>query len=57
MYMYIYKLDDLVDKYDNIYHSTIQMKLVNVKSCTYIDFDKNYNKEDPKFKVGGHERI
>ena len=33
------------------------MKLVNVKSCTYIDFDKNYNKEDPKFKVGGHERI
>ena len=57
MYMYIYKLDDLVDKYNNIYHSTIQMKLVNVKSSTYIDFDKNYNKEDPKFKVGGHKRI
>ena len=55
--MYINKLDDLVNKCNNIYHSTIKMKLVNVKSSTYIDFDKNYNKEDPKFKVGDHVRI
>ena len=55
--MYINKLDDLVNKCNNIYHSTIKMKLVNVKSRTYIDFDKNYNKEDPKFKVGDHVRI
>ena len=27
------------------------MKPVDVKSNTYIDFDKKNNKEDPKFKV------
>ena len=35
--MYIDKLDDIVDKYNNTYHSTIKMKPVNVKSSTYID--------------------
>ena len=33
------------------------MKSVDVKSSTYIDFDKKNNKEDPKFKVGSHVRI
>ena len=33
------------------------MKPVDVKSSTYIDFDNNNNKEDPKFKVGDHVRI
>ena len=33
------------------------MKSVDVKSSTYIDFDKKNNKEDPKFKVGTHVRI
>ena len=32
------------------------MKPVDVKSNTYIDFNKNINKEDPKFKVSDHER-
>ena len=35
--VYIYKLDDIVNKYNNAYHSTIKMKSVNVKSNTYID--------------------
>ena len=35
--IYIDKLDDIVDKYNNTYHSTIKMKPVNVKSSTYID--------------------
>ena len=30
------------------------MKPVDVKSNTYIDFDKENNKEDPKFKVADH---
>ena len=34
--VYIDKLDDIVDKYNNIYHSTIKMKPVNVKFSTYI---------------------
>ena len=33
------------------------MKPVGVKLSTYIDFNKENNKEDPKFKVGGHIRI
>ena len=33
------------------------MKSVDVKSITYIDFNKENNKEDPKFKVGDHVRI
>ena len=31
---------------------------VHVKPGVYIDFNKkNYNKEDPKFKVGDHVKI
>ena len=33
------------------------MKRVNVKSSTYINFNKENNKEDPKFEVGDHVRI
>ena len=33
------------------------MKPVNVKSRTYIDFDKKTNKRDPKFKVDDPERL
>ena len=55
--MYIDKLDDIVHKYINKYHRIIKMNPVDVKSTTYIDFDKEKNKEDPKFKVGDHVRI
>ena len=33
------------------------MKPVDVKSSTCIDFNKENNKEDPKFKVGDHVKI
>ena len=36
--VYIDKLDNIVNKYDNAYHSTIKMKLVDVKSYTYITY-------------------
>ena len=55
--VYIDKLDIIVNKYNNIYHRTIKMKPVNVKSSTYIDFNKENNKEDLKFKVGDHVGI
>ena len=35
--MYIDKLDDIVNKYNNTYHNTIKMKPFDVKSNTYID--------------------
>ena len=49
--MYIDKLDDIVDEYNNTYHRTIKMKPVDVKDNTYIDFKKEINDKDPKFKV------
>ena len=35
---FIDKLDDIVGEYNNTYHRTIKMKLVDVKNSTYIDF-------------------
>ena len=55
--VYIDKLDDIVDEYNNTYHRTIKMKPVDVKDNTYIDFNKEVNDKDPKFKVGDHVRI
>ena len=55
--MYIDKLDDIVNKYNNIYHSTIKLKTANVKDNAYIDFDKESNNMDPKFKVGEYVRV
>ena len=40
-----------------MYHSTIKMKPVQVKDNTYINFGKEGNDKDPKFKVGNHVRI
>ena len=55
--MYIDKLDDTVNKYNNTYHTTIQMKPIDVKDNTYIDFGKESNARDPKFRVGNYLRI
>ena len=55
--VYIDKLDDMVSKYNNTYHSTIKMKSVDVGSSTYIDFNKENNKDDPIFEVGDDVRI
>ena len=38
--VYIDKLDDIVNKYNNTYHSTIKNKPVDVKSDTYIGSNK-----------------
>ena len=51
------KLDDIVNKYNNIYHSTIKMKPADVKPSTYIDSNKEINYQDPKFKIGDIIRI
>ena len=38
--VYIDKLDDIVNKYNNAYHRTIKIKSVNVKLSICIDFRK-----------------
>ena len=55
--MHIYKLDDIVDEYNNTYHEIIKIKPVDVKDNAYIDFGKEVNDKDPKFKVSDHVRI
>ena len=55
--VYIDKLDDIVNEYNNTHHRTIKMKPINIKDNTYINIDKEVNDKDPKFKVGDHVRI
>ena len=55
--VYIDKLDDIVNEYNNTKHRTIKMKLIDVKDHKYIDFAKEVNENDPKFKVGGRVKI
>ena len=54
---YIDKLGDIVDQYNNTYHKTSKMKPIDVEDNTYIDFEKEVNNGDPKFKIGDHVRI
>ena len=49
--VYINKLD-IVCEYNNAYHRAIKMKPVDVKDNTYIDFKKEVNDKDTKFKIG-----
>ena len=55
--VYINKLDDIVNEYNNTYHKTIKMKPIDLKDNTYIDSIKEVNDKDPKFRVGDHVRI
>ena len=55
--VYIDKLDDIVNEYNNTYHRTIKMKLIDVKDNTHINIDKEVNDKDPEFKAGDHVRI
>ena len=55
--VYINRLDDIVKKSNNTYHSTINMTPVDVKSKTYINSSKEFNNKDPKFKTGDIVRI
>ena len=55
--VYIDKLDDIVNEYNNTYPRTIKMKPIEVKDNTYLDSIKGVNDKDSKYKVGNHVRI
>ena len=55
--VYIDKLDDIVNEYNNTYHGTNKLKPVDVKDNAYIDFGKKVNDKNSKFKVGDHVTI
>ena len=49
-------LDDVVNKYNNVKHSTIKMKPINVKNNKRVYIDE-HNEKDSRFKVGDRVRI
>ena len=51
------KLDNIVTKYNNTYHTAVEMKPINVKDNTSINFGKKVNDKDSKFQVGNCVRI
>ena len=44
-------LDNIVNKYNNTVHRTTKMKPINVTSDSYVEYNEDSNKKDPKFKV------
>ena len=55
--VYFDVLDDIVNKYSNTVHRTIKMKPIDVTDDSYAEYNENFNKKDPKFKVGDNVRI
>ena len=55
--IYIDKLDDIANQCNDSKHKTIKMKPVDVKSNTYVVFNKEINYRNPKFNFGDFIRI
>ena len=55
--VFIDKLDDIVDEYNNTYHRIIKMKSTDVKDNTYVDSVQKVNGKGPKSQVADRVRI
>ena len=62
--IYFNDLDDIVDKYNNTVdkcnntvHNSIKVKPKDVKNDNLTEYIEEFNKKDPKFKIGDHVRI
>ena len=55
--VYFDVLDGIVNKYNNTVHKRIKMKPINVTDDSFVEYNEESNKKDPKFKVGDHVRI
>ena len=55
--VYIDKMDDAVNEYNNKHHRTIKMKPIEVKDNTYFDSIKEFNDEDRKFRTSKYKNI
>ena len=56
-YVYIDKLHDIPNEYNDTYHRTMKMRPIDVKDNTYVNIDKEVDDKKRKFKVGDHVRI
>ena len=50
-------LGDSVNKCNNPVHRTIKIKPIDVTGNSYAEYNEDFNKQDPKFKVADHVRI
>ena len=55
--VYVDLLNDIVNKYNNTVHKTINMKPIDVTNDYYAKYNEGFNKKNPKINVGGHVRI
>ena len=55
--VYFDVLDDIVDKYNNTVHRLIKIKPIDVTDDSYAEYNEDFNRKDPKFKVGDHVGI
>ena len=55
--VYFDVLDDIVNKYNDTVHRTIEMKPIDITSDSYAVYNEDSNVTNPKFKVGDHVRI
>ena len=55
--VYIDKLDNIVNKYNNAYHRAIKFKPADAKLNPYINSSKEINDDDPKLKIDDIVRI
>ena len=55
--VYFVVLDDIVNKYNNTFHRTIKMKLNDIKSDSYAEYNVDSNEKQPKLRFGDHVGI
>ena len=55
--VYLDVLDDIVDKDNNTFHTTIKMKPIDVKSDSYAECNVDSNEKNHKFEIDDHVRI
>ena len=55
--VYFDVLNDIVNIYNNTIHRTIKMKPINVTDDSFAEYNKEFNKKGPKFKVKDHVTI
>ena len=55
--IYFDELDDIINKCSNTVHRTIKTKPIDVTDDYYAECNEDFNKINPKFKVGDYVRI
>ena len=55
--VYYNVLNDIVETYNNTFHSSIKMKPINVENDSFAEYNEESNEKDSKFKISDHVRV